>query len=61
MDNIRDLINSILNQNSSMTSNILDTEMKDRIADLTDVKKREIAQDIFDKKEKEVNQDGTRE
>ena len=51
MDNIRDLINSILNQNSSMTSNILDTEMKDRIAVLTDVKKREIAQDIFDKKE----------
>ena len=49
MDNIRDLINSILNQNSSMTSNILDTEMKDRIAVLTDVKKREIAQDIFDK------------
>ena len=61
MDNIRDLINSILNQNSSMTSNILDTEMKDRIAVLTDVKKREIAQDIFGKKEKEVNQDGTRE
>ena len=54
MDNIRDLINSILNQNSSMTSNILDTEMKDRIAVLTDVKKREIAQDIFGKKEKEV-------
>ena len=61
MDNIRDLINSILNQDSSMASNILDTEMKDRIAVLTDVKKREIAQDIFDKKEKEVNQDGTRE
>ena len=61
MDNIRDLINSILNQNSSMTINILDTEMKDRIAVLTDVKKRDIAQDIFGKKEKEVNQDGTRE
>ena len=61
MDNIRDLVNSILNQDASTTSNLLDTEMKNRIGVLTDIKKREVAQDIFGKKEKEVNQDGTRE
>ena len=60
MDNIRDLVNSILNQDASTTSNLLDTEMKNRIGVLTDIKKREVAQDIFGKKEKEVDQDGTR-
>ncbi len=60
MDNIRDLVNSILNQDASTTSNLLDTEMKNRIGVLIDIKKREVAQDIFGKKEKEVDQDGTR-
>ncbi|SVC86545.1 uncharacterized protein METZ01_LOCUS339399 [marine metagenome] len=55
------MVNSILNQDASTTSNLLDTEMKNRIGVLTDIKKREVAQDIFGKKEKEVNQDGTRE
>jgi len=61
MNNIKDIINSILNQDATITSDLLDTEMKSRIGVLTDIKKREVVQDIFGKKEKEVNQDGTRE
>ena len=61
MNNIKDIINSILNQDATITSDLLDTEMKSLIGVLTDIKKREVVQDIFGKKEKEVNQDGTRE
>ena len=58
MKDIKDLINSILNQDASTASNILDTEMKKRISALTNIKKKEVVTDIFGKKE--VNQDGTR-
>ena len=58
---IKDLVNSILNQDASTASNILDAEMKKRISVLTDIKKKDVATDIFGKQEKEVNQDGTRQ
>lgn len=58
MKDIKDLINSILNQDASTASNILDAEMKKRISTLTNIKKKEVVTDIFGKKE--VEKDGTR-
>ena len=58
MKDIRDIVNSILNQDASTASNILDAEIKKRISALTDIKKKEVATDIFGKKE--VEKDGTR-